>query len=227
MRLLNVGGGNKRIPIPAHFAGWEHQMLDIDPNSGADVVCSATEIKERLADKGYDAVYCSHNLEHYHRHDLPKVLDGFKYILTDDGFAEIHVPNMRDVFMALASGKDIEDIAYISQAGPIKYVDIVYGLGAMIEHGNEFMAHKNGFTPKSLGETLFKSGFKWVFVGENKPNMEIVAFAFLNHPTERQMQDLKLLHAPNAPTPPIKATLSVSGLQPDADVGAPISEESC
>ena len=29
-RVLNVGGGSKEIPIPEHYEGWEHVLLDLD-----------------------------------------------------------------------------------------------------------------------------------------------------------------------------------------------------
>ena len=29
--MLNVGGGSKKIPIPQHYAGWDHVLLDINP----------------------------------------------------------------------------------------------------------------------------------------------------------------------------------------------------
>jgi hypothetical protein len=29
-RVLNVGGGSKVIPVPEHYGGWEHVLLDID-----------------------------------------------------------------------------------------------------------------------------------------------------------------------------------------------------
>ena len=29
--VLNVGGNSKLIPIPPHFGGWRHDLLDIDP----------------------------------------------------------------------------------------------------------------------------------------------------------------------------------------------------
>src|SRR6476620_11662263 len=43
-RVLNVGGYSKTVAIPAHYAGWEHVLLDIDPASGADVVCDARQL---------------------------------------------------------------------------------------------------------------------------------------------------------------------------------------
>ena len=86
-RVLNVGGGNKKIPIPEHYAGWEHLLLDIDPRGEPDIVCDARELRS-LGESRFDAIYCSHNLEHYYRHDVLKVLAGMHHVLRDDGFVE-------------------------------------------------------------------------------------------------------------------------------------------
>ena len=72
-RVLNVGGYNKAVRIPAHYDGWEHLLLDIDPHGNPDIVCDARELTS-LEPHMFDAVYCSHNLEHYYSHDIRKVL---------------------------------------------------------------------------------------------------------------------------------------------------------
>ena len=63
-RVLNVGGGSKDIPLPPHYAGWEHVLMDIDPKGQPDLVCDARELPALPAGQ-YDAIFCSHNLEHY------------------------------------------------------------------------------------------------------------------------------------------------------------------
>ena len=93
-RVLNVGGGSKEIPIPEHYEGWEHVLLDIDAARKPDVVCDARELSKLPAGL-YDAVYCSHNLEHYWRHDVPRVLKGFAHVLGAHGFAEVAVPDVK------------------------------------------------------------------------------------------------------------------------------------
>ena len=46
---------------------------------------------------------------------------------------------------------DIDDFLYQSPEGPITVRDVIYGYGAEIERsGNDFYAHKTGFTKKSL-----------------------------------------------------------------------------
>lgn len=195
MRFLNVGGCNKQIAVPAHFDGWEHQLLDIVAGPDVDVVCDAREIKERLAEKGYDAIYCSHNLEHFHRHDIPKVLQGFHYALEDDGFLHVRVPDMGAVFKAMAEGTAIDAPLYQSAVGPISALDMIYGHGGMIkESGQDFMSHKMGFTAELLVNTLYTYGFKKIYIGAG--NMELTAFAFKEKPTDYHIELLNLKEHP-------------------------------
>jgi hypothetical protein len=182
-RVLNVGGNNKAIPLPPQYQGWEHILLDIDPRGNPDIVCDARELS-RLAGSQYDAVYCSHNLEHYYRHDAVKVLDGFRHVLADDGFADIRVPDIGELMrIVVGRGLDIDDFLYQSPAGPITVRDVLYGYGVEIERsGQEFFAHKTGFTQASLSAMLKSCGFPYVFSGAG--NLEVLAYAFKDRPTE-------------------------------------------
>ena len=56
-RVLNVGGNNHEIALPAHFNGWQHLLLDIDPAGQPDIVCDAREL-QRLDGATMDAVHC-------------------------------------------------------------------------------------------------------------------------------------------------------------------------
>lgn len=87
-KVLNVGGNNKKIPLPPQYAGWEHVMLDIDPAGAPDVVCDGRELST-LPSATYESVYCSHNLEHYYHHEVHRVLAGFAHVLKQDGFVYI------------------------------------------------------------------------------------------------------------------------------------------
>jgi SAM-dependent methyltransferase len=194
MRVLNVGGSSKAIPIPPHYAGWEHLLLDIDPRGAPDVVCDARELTSLPAAQ-FDAVYCSHNLEHYYKHDGRRVLRGFLHVLTDDGFAEIAVPDLGSVMKhVVATGIDVEDILYTSPAGPITPRDVLYGWGVEIERsGQDFYAHKTGFTARSLARALQEAGFGTVFVGAVPQAFELRAYAFKGAPRPEQRT---LLHLP-------------------------------
>lgn len=194
-RLLNVGGNSKNIAMPAMYEGWEHVLLDIDPAGKPDIVCDARQLSQ-LRGSEYDAVYCSHNLEHYHRHDAVKVLAGFRHVLRQDGFVHIRVPDIGELIRIVAQRNlDIDDFLYQSPAGPIKVRDVFYGYGAEIERsGNDFYAHKTGFTEKSLVALLRHCGFSYVF--SKAGNLEIGAIAFKDRPTEYARTLLKLPPTP-------------------------------
>jgi SAM-dependent methyltransferase len=187
--VLNVGGNSKLAPMPPHYDGWEKVILDIDPRAGVDVVCDARELT-RLAAGDYDAIFCSHNLEHYWRHDLPRVLAGFLHVLKPDGFAEIWVPDMLAVFReTLERDLDPDDVIYHSALGPITVNDVVYGYGPEIESsGQDFFAHKNGFSERSLKGTLIEAGFGPVYTALTP--REVRALAFRRMPTAEQRRRL-------------------------------------
>jgi SAM-dependent methyltransferase len=196
--VLNVGGSSKTTPIPPHYAGWAHLLLDIDPRRGAEIVCDARELAT-FAPRQFDAVYCSHNLEHYYRHEVPKVLAGFAHVLKDAGFAEIRVPDLPAVFRKmLDDGMDLEDGLYQAPAGSIQVIDVIYGWGPEIEKsGNDFFAHKTGFSRKSLQAALLAAGFTEVWNAPPLSPYELRALAFKRPSTPNQR---RLLGIPLAPS---------------------------
>lgn len=178
--VLNVGGNSKDIPIPPHFDHWRHDLLDIDPRGKPDLLCDARELAT-LEPALYDAIYCSHNLEHYLHHDARRVLKGFLHLLNLDGFADIRVPDIGQVMRhCVSNDTDLDDVIYTSLDGPIMVRDVLWGWGRQIEgSGNDFYAHKTGFTPVSLTRILEDAGFAEVFLdAEGAPQFEIRALAF-------------------------------------------------
>jgi ubiquinone/menaquinone biosynthesis C-methylase UbiE len=176
-RVLNVGGHDRRIPLPPQYAGFTQVLLDIDPKMSPDVLCDARELS-RLEPGSFDAVYCSHNLEHYYRHDVPKVLSGFLHVLKEDGFAQVIVPDIAEVMRVAVERKlDLEDVLYQSAGGPIMVLDVLWGWSAQIEHtGKEFYAHRTGFTAKSLVAAMQRSGFERTYSTRGRYEINVVAF---------------------------------------------------
>jgi SAM-dependent methyltransferase len=161
-RLLNVGGGSKGIVIPSNWIGWEQVLLDVDDGPDVDIVLDAKKLNDprTVPGESFDAVYCSHTLEHFHSHEVADVLAGFNRVLKPGGQVEVWVPNVATVAKALAEGKDLDDEAYASPIGPIKLRDILYGYGPEIEKsGNDFYWHRTGFTPDRLEKALTAAGF--------------------------------------------------------------------
>jgi ubiquinone/menaquinone biosynthesis C-methylase UbiE len=175
MKVLNVGGGNCRS-IPETFDGWEQDLLDIDPAVKPDICLDAREMKQ-LPPATYDAVYCSHTLEHFYRHEILGILEGFVHVLKKDGFIEVAVPNMQAMFLSIAQGNlDIEDVWYRSPAGPIMFHDVIYGFSKQMERGNLFYAHKCGFSAESLCRAISRVGFKSIQIIDQSANLGARAY---------------------------------------------------
>jgi len=190
-KVLNVGGNSKEIPLPPPYAEFEHLLLDIDPKTSPDILCDARDLG-KFEPAQFDAVYCSHNLEHYYRHDIPKVLAGFLHVLKDNGFAHIRVPDIMEV-MRVATEKrlDVDDVIYQADAGPVLVIDVLYGLSSEIERsGVDFFAHKTGFTLKSLLKALTQAGFSKLYGSTG--NFQVSALAFKGQPDEATRALFKL-----------------------------------
>jgi hypothetical protein len=193
---LNVGGGSKDCPISAHYAGWRHDLLDIDPKANPDILLDGRALVSLPAAQ-YDAVYCSHNLEHYHRHDAATVVRGFSHVLREDGFAEVYVPDIQAVMEHVGrTGLDIDDVLYQATAGPILVRDVLYGYHVEIETtGNDFFAHKTGFSRKALAHLFAGQGFPFQMMRATSA-FEICGFFFKRCPTA---ETCRLLGLPELP----------------------------
>ena len=121
-----------------------------------------------------DAVWSSHNLEHLFAHDVLPALREFYRVLKPEGYALIAVPDVQAVAEAVAQD-NLEGVLYESPAGPISAIDILWGHRASIAKGNEFMAHKTGFTARSLKAKLREAGFQAAEVHRN--DLDLLALA--------------------------------------------------
>lgn len=183
-KLLNVGGNSKTIAIPEIYQDFEHLILDIDERVAPDILGDARELKEQAA-CSVDAVYCSHNLEHYYEHELETVLSGFLHILKSGGFAHIVVPDIEAVIDTVAREKiGLTDHLYVTGSGiPIRPLDVIYGWSKEIrESGQDYFSHKTGFSEATLTKKLRESGFSKV--ASTRDNLQISAVAFKDEPNE-------------------------------------------
>lgn len=190
--LLNVGGNSKAIDLPACYSKHKHILLDIDATACPDIVCDARQLMD-LKGGRFDVVYCSHNLEHYYAHEISWVLDGFMHVLKDSGFLHVRVPDIIGLMKwVVEKNLDIEDVVYQSPAGPITIKDILYGYGRQIEaSGEDFFAHKTGFSDKSLEKSLVNAGFSHIYLGTQ--SLEVSAIAFKGMPLESDLILLGLI----------------------------------
>lgn len=131
--------------------------LDIDPAVQPDIVCSIIEMTP-VASGSVDAVWSSHNLEHLHRHEVPLALGEFLRVLRPGGLLLLTLPDLQKAASMVADDA-LEEEAYMSPSGPITPLDMIFGHTASLAQGRAHMAHKCGFTAKTLERLLVSAGF--------------------------------------------------------------------
>lgn len=159
--ILHVGPGHRsssaKLPLAFQGSDWKEIRLDIDPANEPDIVGSMIDMVA-VQDESVDAIYSSHNIEHVYAHEVPQVLKEFLRVLKPDGFLVVTCPDLQSVCQLVAEDK-LGNAAYHSSAGPITPLDILYGHGAALAAGHHYMAHKTGFTLKTLTQALHTAGF--------------------------------------------------------------------
>ncbi len=159
-RVLNVGAGtqSRRGSHPMFARGWKELRLDIDASTNPDIQGSVIDMRGVVAEQSVDAIFASHIMEHLYDHEVVRALMEFRRVLTPTGFMLITSPDVETV-ASLVLQHGLDYVVYQSPAGPITTGDMLYGHGRSIRNGNEFMAHKTGFTCTRLGNVLIDCGF--------------------------------------------------------------------
>ncbi len=163
--VLNVGCGyalRQRLHNRFLRPEWREIRLDIDPAVQPDILCSITDISP-IASDTVDAVWSSHNLEHIHRHEVPTALAEFIRVLKPGGLLLLTLPDLQQV-AELVAADHLEDEAYMSPSGSVTPLDMIFGHTPSLARGYPFMAHKTGFTQRSLQKLLEDAGFAEVRV---------------------------------------------------------------
>lgn len=196
--FLHVGCGPKRKDSTTpgfNTPEWHEQRLDIDEQVNPDIVGTMTDMSA-VPDASVDAIFSSHNIEHLYPHEVPVALAEFKRVLASDGFVVITCPDLQSVCALVAEDK-LTEPAYISPAGPIAPIDILYGHRPAMAQGNLYMAHRCGFTQKVLMATLQEAGFAGVATMQRTPQFDLWALATIQPLDEAALRDLAQAHFPN------------------------------
>lgn len=171
---------------------WQELRYDINPDVRPDVLGSMTDMKG-VADASVDALFSSHNIEHLYPHEVEVALAEFYRVLKPEGFAVITCPDLQSVCARVAEDK-LDEPAYHSPAGPIAPLDILYGLRPAMAAGNLFMAHRTGFTQKTLQAALVQAGFPRVASFAIPVAYELWALASKGKPADQELQQLVLAY---------------------------------
>lgn len=183
-KFLHVGcGENQKKHTTRELASprWEEVRYDIDESAKPDIVGDVLDLSV-IEEESFDAIFSSHNIEHVYAYQVPGMLREFLRVLKPDGIFVVTCPNLQAV-AKLVVKDGLTDTAYVSPMGPITPQDVIYGHSASLEKGNEYMAHKTGFTPKTLRAELVKSGFASVAMLSRERKLDIWAVA-----TKRRME---------------------------------------
>lgn len=193
---VGCGGSRKEHTTPA-FAreDWRELRFDIDAKAQPDIVGTMTDMAS-VASASVDALYSSHNIEHLYPHEVPVALAEFHRVLKSDGFLVLTCPDLQSVSALVAEGRLIEP-AYVSPAGPIAALDILFGLRSALAAGNHYMAHKCGFTAPLLTRELMAAGFSSVAHLRRPAAFDLWAVASKSPLAEPVMRRLAESHLPN------------------------------
>lgn len=196
--FLHVGCGQKRKA--ATTAGfnrdeWNELTLDVDKSVNPDIVGSMTDMSA-VKSASVDAIFSSHNIEHLFVHEVPVALAEFRRVLKPDGFVVITCPDLQSIAELIAADR-LTEAAYVSPAGPVRPVDIVFGYAPSIAAGNHYMAHHCGFTQKVMVGTLQGAGFAKVAAKRRPhPYYDLWALATMSNMPEAEIRALAALHFP-------------------------------
>lgn len=195
--FLHVGCGPKnKFSTTPGFAGddWQELRLDIDPSVAPDIVGTMTDMSD-VADASVDALFSSHNIEHLFPHEVPLAFAEFKRVLKPEGFLVITCPDLQSVCALIAAG-NLTETAYVSPAGPISPIDILYGHRTAMAAGNLYMAHKCGFTKEVLTGSLQAAGFSLVVPLRREASFDLWAVAARPPVTEADILAIAGQHLP-------------------------------
>jgi SAM-dependent methyltransferase len=182
--VLNVGCGYPlRQKLHQYFHGpeWQEIRLDLDSAVKPDIVCSITDMSP-VAAASVDAIWSSHNLEHLQRHEVPLALAEFIRVLKPRGLLLLTLPDLRQVAQLVVEDR-LENLAYTSLSGPITPLDMIFGHTASLARGNPFMAHRTGFTARTLLKVLVEAGFVDITLRQGS-SFDLWAAAYKPAPSE-------------------------------------------
>lgn len=189
---VNLGSGPRgNMRLPGVFAGWREMRVDADPRVEPDLVADLTDLSA-IESGSVEAAWASHCLEHVHLHQVGQAIREIYRVLRDDGFFCIMVPDLQGIAQYLAEDR-LSEVVYQSPAGPVTAHDMLYGYGTFLASGMPMMAHKCGFTPSLLLQTVRQAPFAEIVL-RRRPNYELFAVA-CKSPTGGEAQREALLAA--------------------------------
>lgn len=166
MTKLNIGCGSRKVP---GFTGVDA----VAERTAAEIVAKADNIP--LPDQSVDEIMAIHLFEHFYRWECDTVIAEWKRLLIPGGVLTLELPNLKKCCENILSGR-MEGGKHPDQLG-------MWGCYGDPRHGDQFMAHRWGWTPETLKAFLTEHGFVKIKeeptqchpAGRNHRDMRIVA----------------------------------------------------
>lgn len=169
--VLNIGCGKTKLEEQeVYFKNWKEIRVDAFDNDTADIISSITDLKE-IETESIDAIWASHVVEHCYFHELPNVFNSMMRVLKPNGFAIVSVPDLGSIANRISNG--LLEPVY----GMICPIDMIYGSRAHVQQGELGMAHKTGFTEKSMSQIISSLNIKAL---TRSSSYEIIAVLYKN-----------------------------------------------
>jgi SAM-dependent methyltransferase len=182
--VLHVGSGayrRERLHRAFHGPEWREIRVDEDAANQPDIQ-AASYLLAGVPDNSVDAVWSGHQLPQLFAHQAVQAMKEFYRVLKVGGVLLVAVPDLQRAAEPVVLG-NLETSLYQSPGGPITALDILYGHTASLTAGNSRVAHRTGFTGKTLGLKLRHTGFFAIEIQRIK--LELLARALKlpeNHP---------------------------------------------
>lgn len=136
---LNIGAGNKRLP---GYTG-----VDAVARDAADIIAPAWAIP--LGDASVDEIMAIHLWEHFYRWQCDDVIAEWKRLLKPGGVLILELPNLIKACENILEGRQGKHPDQLT----------MWSLYGDPREGDEFMAHRWGWSPASLTDFLQQAGF--------------------------------------------------------------------
>jgi len=114
------------------------------------------------------------------------------------GIAVINFPDLNAIAARILS-HGLTGEAYLSPAGPISPLDMLYGLRSALAEGQQFMAHRTGFNVRALEATLEAAGFAQVVAFSRPDRFDLWALATLESWPAEALSEAVLSLLPELP----------------------------
>lgn len=188
--LLHVGCGPSGLQnLPSGFhEGFREIRVDLDTDAHPDLIASFSDLS-CVPDACVDAVFTSHTIEHLYWFEVAQALAECRRVLRPQGFLALTLPDAQEIARWVADDR-ILDVAYVSAAGPITPMDMLWGHIASLEKGKHYMQHKCGFSLRTLNEAVRAAGFAATYGFRRPEAFDLWLLACPRPSSEEKLKDL-------------------------------------